>query len=647
MRVLGIDTGGTFTDAVCDGPDGLSTWKVPSTPDDPARAIADAIRAGGGLPEGGRVHHGTTVATNTVLTRRGARVGLVVTQGLRDLLAIGRGHRDELFDLMASRARPLVAQADVFELRERTAPDGSALLGPSRASIERLAKDVVRRRIESVAVCLLHATASDAHERSVVRRLARTGLSVHAGATTGAIPREVERAETTVLDAYVGPRVGAYIRRIEAGLPAGRLSILRSDGTRVTPSEAISRPVRTLLSGPAAGAAAALALSHRLGLPRALSFDVGGTSTDVCLIQGRSLPVTTSATIEGFALGVPSLDVHSVGAGGGSIVSVDAGGALRVGPDSAGAVPGPASYGTGGPFTVADAHVLLGRLPRALIDGRLALDVDAAHRAALRVARRAGLSVRALCEGAIRVAEATTARALRRASAARGSDPAGATLIAFGGAGGLLAARTAVRAGLVEAAIPWSPGTFAAQGARIAPRAVDAWRVTLHRGERELGRIARALADEARAGLEALAEAPTRVRVDVDARLHGRTAEVSVPWRRGWQAHAHAEFRRRFGFDDPSCPVEPVRLRACASGRREPLPAGPAPARRSRLGPPSTRLPGLSGSIPAWRRDELPAGCVIRGEAVVLESGATTYVPAGGTARVAGDGTLFVRAGSS
>ncbi len=609
----------------------------------PRAGHPDAIEAGGGFPRGGRLHHGTTVATNTVLTRRGARVGFVVTEGFRDLLRIGRGHRDDLHELMPSRSAPLVADEDVFPLAERMSAAGTSLVRPTRVELERVARAVGRSGVEAVAMCLLHATASDRHERQAGARLRRLGLPVHASANVGADPREVERAETTVLDAYVGPRVSAYVRSIAATLAPGALSIMTCDGTRMAPEQAIERPVRTLLSGPAAGARAALALARRLGLPRALSFDVGGTSTDVCWIEGRSLPVSLSATLAGFALGVPSLDVQSVGAGGGSIVSLDAGRALRVGPDSAGSSPGPSSYGLGGPFTLSDAHLLLGRLPRALLDGRFTLDVDAARRAGERVAKRAGLSIRALCEGAIRVAEATTARALRRASAARGRDPRGATLLAFGGAGGLLAARTASLAGLEGAAIPWSPGTFAAQGALGAPLATDATRIAIGRSEASLRPLARMLADDARQALARVGESVASVRVEVDARLEGRTSDVTVPFGPSWRARIHAAFRAQFGFDDPTAAVEAVRLRARALGRAEPLARGPKPPRRSRLGPPVERLRGVAGSVPAWRRDELGVGTVVRGEALVLENGATTYVPRGGVLRVGEDGTLRLR----
>ncbi len=398
MPVLGVDTGGTFTDVVATTRSGLVARKVESDPTDPSRAVLAAVEAVGGLGAGDRVHHGTTVATNAVLTRTGARTALVTTAGFEDLLEVGRGARIALHELTPSRTPPLVARRDVFGLEERRAWDGRLLRRPTQGEVRRLAARVAASGVEAVAVCLLHAGARGEGEDAVARALSATGLPVHRSHQVAADPREVERAETTVLDAYVGPKMRAYVARLAAALPAGALSVLRSDGTRMAPADVDRQPLRTLLSGPAAGAAAALALARRAGFARALAFDVGGTSTDVTWIEGDALPVTTGLALGGFALGVPSLDVHSVGAGGGSVVRLDAGGALKVGPDSAGARPGPACYGRGGPFTLTDAHLLLGRLPPALLGGALALDADAARRAGERLSRAAGLPLRRLCE---------------------------------------------------------------------------------------------------------------------------------------------------------------------------------------------------------------------------------------------------------
>jgi N-methylhydantoinase A len=439
----------------------------------------------------------------------------------------------------------------------------------------------------------------------------------------------------------VGPRIRAYVARLAASLPAGALSVLRSDGARMAPAAAEREPVRTLLSGPAGGAAAAHALARRLGLARALAFDVGGTSTDVTWVEGRVLPVTTTRRVAGFAASVPSLDVHSVGAGGGSVVGLDAGGALRVGPESAGADPGPAAYGRGGPFTLTDAHLLLGRLPEALLGGTFPLDAVPARRAGERLARRAGLSLRALCEGAVAVAVATTSRALRVASAAQGRDPRGASLVAFGGAGGLLAAEVRRSLGLLEAVVPWSPGTFAAQGARHAPASLDvSGAVAPGTPPREVARLARALAAEASAALRRDGEEPASVRVEADARYRGQSFEIPVAFGAGWERRFHAAHAARHGFRDDARAVEPVRLRARAAARglSWDLPGAPRPARGDVV--PARRRRGLAGTVLVRRREGLVPGERVRGPAVVEEDGATTWVPAGDALVAARDGTL-------
>lgn len=644
MAVLGVDTGGTFTDLVAPGPGGLVALKVPSTPDDPARAVLAAVARVGGLGAGDRLHHGTTVATNTVLTRRGARVVLVTSAGVEDVLHVGRGHRVGLFDLAPARVEPLVARGAVVGVPLRGAPGGRAPAVPA-AVLARAVAAVRARRAEAVAVLLLHATADGAAEDRLARALAALGVPVAASHRVSADAREVERGETTVLDAYVAPRVRGYLERLAAGLPPGVLSVARNDGTRMTAAEAAAAPVRTLLSGPAAGVAAVHALARAAGLPRALGFDVGGTSTDVAWVEGPALAVTTDRTLDGFALGVPSLDVHSVGAGGGSEVGLDAGGALTVGPASAGADPGPACHGRGGPFTLTDALLLLGRVPTALAGGGVTLDPGAAERAGRRLARRAGLSLRALVTGAVAVAEAATARAVRTASAAAGRDPRGAALVAFGGAGGALAAAVAGHLGLAGVVVPASPGTFAAQGARLAPRGADASVDVAGRSAAELVAAAARLAATARAALEAGGERAVGVTVEVDGRYPGQGTELAVRFGPRWPAGFHAEHRARRGWDDRGRAPEAARLRARAVSRGLPLqPPGPPPPRAGAgRAVPATRVAGLLGAVRHVPREALPVGARVVGPACVVEATATTWVPPGATAVVARDATLRLR----
>lgn len=653
LGTVGIDTGGTFTDLVAQGPKGLRTVKVASTPNDPATAVLTALARAGGLGERDRVHHGTTVATNTVLTRTGARVGIVATEGFSDALLVGRGHRTRLFALAPSRTAPLFSPRDVVSVPARRDERGRALR-PLRASdVAAAVAALARRGVEAAAVVLLHATVCGDDEAEVARALASLGVPVSASHRVSSDAREVERGETTLLDAYVAPRLAAYLSRLARALPAGVLSVARCDGTRTSAKAAALAPVRTLLSGPAAGVAAVAALARRLRLPRALGFDVGGTSTDVAWVERGALAVTTDRTFEGFALGVPSLDVHAVGAGGGSVVDLDAGGALRVGPKSAGADPGPACYGRGGPFTLTDALLLLGRLPHALLRGEVPLSIDAPRREAARLARRAHLSVRALCEGVVAVAETATARAVRLASAAAGHDPRGAALVAFGGAGGLLAAAVADRLGLGHVVVPWSPGTFAAQGARIAPRGADASADVRGMEDARLRREARRLLSEAKAALRAQGEAaatgPGQAGVEVDARYAGQGGTVTLPWGPAWRAAFHAAHRARRGWADPAREVEAVTLRARALSAAGDLDLG-EDARPARAAGPRVvgrTVPGLSGAVRHVERGDLSVGARVAGPACVVEPTGTTWVPPGFVTKPLPDGTLVVARGAS
>ncbi|MDA1195772.1 MAG: hydantoinase/oxoprolinase family protein, partial [Planctomycetota bacterium] len=375
---VGVDTGGTFTDAVAEGPEGLRVVKVPSTPEAPEGAVRAALAALSA--DGAAVRHGTTVGTNAVLTRTGARVVFVTTRGFEDLPWIGRGTRADLHALSPTRTPPLAAVA--VGVAERASADGRVVLALSAAEVRRVVQRVRAQRPEAIAVCLLHAVSSAVHERRLGRALKALNVPVYLSSEACADGRELERGQTAVLDAYVGPRLQHYLAAVETAVGRGRLTITRSDGGRMTPAEVARVPARTLLSGPAAGVVAAQALAAAHGVPRVLSFDVGGTSTDVAWIEGEELDIGPSLQVGAHAASVPSVGIETVGAGGGSEVWLDAGGALRVGPQSAGARPGPACYGLGGPFALTDAWLLAGRIPAALLDGALPLDAAAANRAA-------------------------------------------------------------------------------------------------------------------------------------------------------------------------------------------------------------------------------------------------------------------------
>ena len=628
---VGVDTGGTFTDAVYEGPDGRRLAKVPSTPAAPAEGFLAALDAADARDA--RVRHGTTVGTNAVLTRGGARVVLVTTAGFEDLPWLGRGTRDDLHALAPERAAPLAAAS--VGVRERVDARGKVVEPLAAAEVERVVARVARLRPAAVAVCLLHGVRHGGHERTLARALRRLDVPVFTSREAGADPREGERGATAVLHAYVAPAMRRYLEAVRSGLPRARraaLTVMRSDGGRMAVREVAAQPARTLLSGPAAGVAAAQDLARRHGIARALSFDVGGTSTDVAWIEDGEAPTRAELRVGVHAASVPSVGIETVGAGGGSLVWIDTGGALRVGPQSAGADPGPACYGRGGPFALTDAWLLRGRIPDALLAGAFPLDRAAAQQAARVLAAEAGMGVRALCDGAVRVAAAATARALRLASVAHGHDPRDAALVAFGGAGPVLAADTAERLGVRELWVPPSPGTFAAEGALRAPLCADAAEVVAGR-RAQLAPVRKRLEARVRATLTREGAHGIRLAADVDARYAGQAFTVSVPLTKGWREAFHARHAARYGFATPERRVEVVRVRVHGQGRESPL--DEAPLGRA----PRTRVVDSRRAL----REKLVPGARVVGPARIDEHSGTTWVPGGWQADVRADGALRLR----
>ncbi len=660
---VGIDTGGTFTDFVARVDGRLVAFKLRSTPAAPERAVLAGLERLGVTRET-RVRHGSTVATNTLLERKGARVVLVTTEGFEDLLEIGRQDRPDLYALAPRRPEALVPAERRFGVRERVGPRGQVWCPIDRASLERLVARVRAARPAAIAVGLLHAYARPAHERAIVRRLAHLGLPITRSSEICPEIREYERIATTVTNAYLEPRVSRYVQSVARRTQA-RIEIVLSHGGTAPPARAAREPVRQLLSGPAAGLRAArdvaLACGHRL----ALTLDVGGTSTDCAFIAGE-LPRRRAREVGGIPIQLPMLDVHTVGAGGGSIARVDAGGLLEVGPESAGASPGPACYGNGGPATVTDALVALGRIPAVgLADGALTLDRDAALAVMRRLGRElGGLDPYAAALGVLRVAEARMAAALRNVSVERGHDPRAAALVAFGGAGGLHACALAEALDCRAVLFPRHAGVLSAIGAltggsrreRTRSVVVDAREtVVLERGLARLEALVRSEFSQAeRAGV--------RVERWAEVRYRGQSHELSLPVGKGFVARFHREHERRFGFSREEAAVEVVTLEVRGSmggeargglGARVSEKRGAA--RRAAAGTGARRLPGapvLGGTTVRvreargesrarlWRSAELPRGSALSGPAIVLEEGATLWMPRGWKARLHSSGTL-------
>ncbi len=489
--LLGVDVGGTFTDAVLVAGGALHTAKAPTTPDDQSRAVMTAVdralrSAGASARDVESFAHGMTVATNALLEGKVARTAFVATAGFTDLVALGRQARRELYRLCAAHPAPLTPSERRFAARERTGPDG--VIEPL-TSLDVLVDDIAAAKPEAVAVCLLHSYRHPDHERAIGDAL-RERLGVHVSLSHEVVGtfREFERAATTEVDAALSPLLGRYLRRLlgaarEAGLPAP--AIMQSSGGLAALDAAADHAALTVLSGPAGGAAAAALLAARCGEPDLLCFDMGGTSCDVCVVENGRVRETTAREVGGRPLALPMVDIHTVGAGGGSIAWRDPGGALRVGPQSAGAEPGPACYGRGGTEpTVTDANLVLGHLSAdAPLAGDVALDAGAAHTAVERLAARLGLDAQACAEGIVRVANAEMVRALRVMTVERGVDPRRFALLAFGGAGPLHAAAIADELGMTRILVPRASGVLSALGLAAADRRADAQRTVLGHGE--------------------------------------------------------------------------------------------------------------------------------------------------------------------
>ncbi len=477
LTVLAVDTGGTFTDLLRLRGAETRALKVPSTPGDPAAAILDGIRR---LLEPGEpflLLHGSTVATNALLERSGARVALVTNRGFEDVLEIGRQNRPQLYALVGHRAPPLVDREDRIGIAGRLGPGGEEIEPLDAAELATLTERV--SGADAVAVCLLHAYSAAAHEDAVAEALAE-GPAVSVSSAILPEYREYERTSTTVVNAYVAPVMSGYLRRLETESGAERVKVMGSDGGRIAVRRAAREPVHTVLSGPAGGVVGALHWARLVGSPGIVTFDMGGTSTDVSLCPGRPLR-TREFEIDGHPVAIPVIDIHTVGAGGGSLASVDPGGALRVGPESAGAVPGPIAYGRGGErVTVTDAHVWLGRLPsEGFLGGQEALDRDGIQEPLGALAHQLGRTPEEAAEGVLAVAATAMERALRVISVERGFDPRELALVAFGGAGALHAAGLAERLGLPEALIPPDPGVLSAYGILTAPPTREVSRTVL------------------------------------------------------------------------------------------------------------------------------------------------------------------------
>ena len=626
--LLGVDVGGTFTDAVLVVGGRAITAKAPSTPDDQSRGVLAAVeaaldRAGRSAEDVREFAHGMTVATNALLEGEGARTVLVATEGFTDVVELGRQRRKDLYRLCARHPDPLVPPELRVAVPERMGPEGVVRALEDPAAV---ARDALAHEPEAVAVCLLHADRFPDHERAIGDALAAAGVHVSLSHDVVGTFREFERAATTEVDAALSPLLSRYLRRLvercgEAGLP--QPSIMQSSGGLADAELAARHAALTVLSGPAGGAAAAALIAERTGVPDLLCFDMGGTSCDVCVVEGGRVRETAGREVGGRPLTLPMVDIHTVGAGGGSIAWVDPGGALRVGPRSAGAEPGPAAYGRGGSEpTVTDANLVLGLLDReSPLAGGVALDVEASERALGSL----GMPPEEAALGVRRVANVEMVRALRVMTVERGVDPRRFALLAFGGAGGLHAADIADELGIDAIVCPRASGVLSALGLAAADRRVDVQRTVLGRDY-----DVEELVAEAR---ERIGDEDAEADVVYDCRFRGQSFELTV----ADPSEFAATHEERYGFTEEDGEVEVVTVRATArvGGPRIELAATGDEPRRSRRRTALGETEVLHGDLPPGTRVAGPAICALRE--------ATLVVPEGWAGEADDHGTVVLR----
>ena len=628
---VGVDTGGTFTDLVAIVRGELRVHKVLSTPHDPADAVIRGLAEMLADVSLGAVTYSSTVATNALLEKKGARVALITNAGFEDVIEIGRQNRDDLYALAPSRPEPLVKRAMRFGIVERTLFDGTIVEPLTDAELARIRKLAAASDAEAFAVCLLHSYANPKSEEAIARTLQSLGRPLSVSHRILAEYREYERFSTAVVNAYVAPRMSSHLQNLETRLKGARLRVMQSNGSAIGAELARAEPVRTILSGPAAGVIGAATLATAIGTDRFITFDMGGTSTDVSLFDRRAR-IRTLSHPEGYAVRTPVIDIHTVGAGGGSIARVDAGGSLRVGPESAGADPGPACYGRGDSPTVTDADLVAGRLvAENFLGGKMKLHPERAARALARLAREMKATPLGAARGVVRVVNANMERAIRVITVERGYDPRDFALLAFGGAGPMHACELALDLGIRHIVMPQNPGLLCAWGAVGAPLGRE-YSLTVRETNPDYARLLRhasPLIRRVRSELKAEDAARIEHELWVDMRYRGQSYELEVALTSRFIPEFHALHRRTFGHAAPDAQVEVVniRIRAIAGG---PAAAPKKIARMKGRAEPISRAQVMVGdrerSVPIYARDSLGAGTRLRGPIVVVELSSTAYV---------------------
>lgn len=651
---VGVDTGGTFTDFVFVKAGQIQLFKVPSTPEDPSLAIKQGLARIGAALE---VVHGTTVGTNALLQRRGARTALITTGGFEDVLAIGRQARPELYNLNATKPPPLVDDELRFGVTERVVASGEVLEPLDDGELPRLVEKLKRARVESVAISLLFSFLHPEHEERIAASLSALGVPLSISSRILPEYREYERTSTVVINAYLQPLMGRYLGRLRIHDSGLNLRVMQSSGGSISAEVAAEEPVRTILSGPSGGVVGALRAARSAGIKNVITFDMGGTSTDVALCDSGAIRTTNEAVVAGLPVAVSVMDIHTVGAGGGSIARIDEGGSLRVGPESAGADPGPACYGRSMLPTVTDAHVVLGHFAGAgLLGGEFKLDDDRARAAlgqlATDLSRVAGkrMSVIAAAEGVLSVANTNMERALRHISVERGHDPRQFALLPFGGAGGLHAVELARALRVPQIIMPNAPGALSAVGVLVADVVKDQSRTVMvaynSKDVTELSQVFREMERDAATVLrrEGFPELRQRHERALAMRYRGQSFELLITRTTGnLAASFHRAHRERYGYAQEQSEIEIVSARLRSTGlvnklSQRKIATAKAAVKQHAI----AYIGGRKTEVAVYKRDELGREAKLRTPCIVTEYSATTLIPADVRAHVDEFGNILI-----
>jgi len=645
MIIIGVDTGGTFTDFVYRKNGRWGIYKCLSTPENPANAVIQGIQH---ISEDDSVEviHGSTVATNALLERKGAKTALITNAGFENIIQIGRQNREALYDLFYQKPKELISSERCYSVNGRIDFQGEEILPFDAQFAETILQELKAASIESVAISFLFSYLNPQHEMQMADILSELDISISTSNEMLGEFREYERMSTTVINAYVQPKMVRYLNCLKKFIGKNTLRVMQSNGGSISVESAMHTPARTILSGPAGGAIGALEIGATAGYNRLITFDMGGTSTDVCLIEDE-LPISIDASISGFPLKVPMLDIHTVGAGGGSIAALDAGGALAVGPESAGADPGPICYGKGSQITVTDANLFLGRLiPEHFLGGNMHLHYDKIQRAFKKMADDVKLNPYALAEGILDVANANMERAIRVISVEKGFDPREFSLFSFGGAGGLHCAMLARQLSVSRVIVPKNPGILSAFGMVMADVIKDYSQTVMLSGmglsfstlqEKFLSLEQQAVAEMKQEGFSGLA---LRLEYFLDIRYQGQSFELIVPFGKDYEEKFSEQHEQTYGYQNLGKAIEVVNIRLRAYGSPE-KPAFAAPEEMTEKIPACAKLQertvyfdGRKYQTPVYDREKLLPGNLFSGPAIFVEYSSTIVLPLFASAKI-------------